>query len=74
MTELERRFKVTTYPWNPDGLADCSFLDSYLVEAVDSRDANHECLGEYNQCGKVELLRHLKEHYQVVESELVFVS
>lgn len=76
MTEPERiitRFKVTTYPWNPNSLADCSFLDSYLVEAIYPTDSTHECLGKYSECGKVELLRRLRGHYQVVESELVFV-
>lgn len=72
--EIMTRFRVITYPWNPESLTDCSYLDSYLLEAIYLKDSNHECLGKYNECGKTELLRCLKEHYQVKESELVFVS
>ena len=57
------RFKVTTHPWNPNGLRDCSEFNSYLVEAISLEDSSHECLGKYNGCKKIELLRRLKEHY-----------
>ena len=67
------KFKITTYSWNPNSLIDCSYLDSHLVEAINSEDFDHEYLGKYQGLRKSELIKRLYEHYQIEESELFFV-
>ena len=69
------RFKVTTCKWNAD-LEDCSTFDTYLIEAINSENLEHKCLGNYEAIwgGKKALVKYVEECYGVKESELIFVS
>ena len=69
------RFRVTTFKWNADS-EDCSTFYTYSIEAINSEDLEHECLGNYGAIlrGKEALIEYVEKCYGVRESELVFVS
>ena len=69
------RFKVTIFKWNADSEY-CLIFDTYLIEAINSEDSEHDCLGNYEAIwgGREALVEYIKVCYGVEKSELVFVS
>ena len=69
------RFKVTTFKWNADS-EDCSTFDTYLIEATNSEDLEHECLGNYEAIwgGKEALVKYVEKCYGILPTEIKFLE
>ena len=69
------RFKVTTHKWNADSEY-CSTFDTYLIEAINSEDLEHECLGNYGAIwgGREGLVKYVEECYGILPEEIKFLE
>ena len=74
------RFKVTTHKWNADSeycsREYSSTFDTYLIEAINLEDLEHECLGNYEAIwgGREALVKYIEECYGILPEEIKFLE